>query len=156
MIRRDIPQIIALEKAAAGVWREAAFLAALKKRNCIGMVATEGDQITGFVVYRLRRDDLSVVKFVAPSAEAKTVLGEKLVFKCNSHRRPRLKVTSSRKWVTDTVRQLCRVKEGSPPAILADALDDARCPHTWLTKILRGDEDTAWAMYTVLAPTLRV
>lgn len=54
MIRRDIAQVQAIDKHSYHLpWEEDDFLARLRHRNCIGVVAEWHDQIIGYMVYDL-------------------------------------------------------------------------------------------------------
>ena len=54
MIRRDLPEVLGIERAAFDEpWSEAEFIARLRQRNCIGMVAEVDEHIVGFAMYEL-------------------------------------------------------------------------------------------------------
>lgn len=63
MIRRDMPDVVAIEELSfdAGRWCEDDFLACLRQRNAIGMVAEHGDVITGFMIYELSKSSLTTI-----------------------------------------------------------------------------------------------
>lgn len=108
MIRRDMPDIMAIETASFEYsWTEDDFLRCLRQRNCIGMVAERGDSIVGFMIYELHRTRLHVLNFaVAPQARRSGVGGvmvDKLVYKLCSHRRQKITLA---------------VREGNTPAQL--------------------------------------
>lgn len=95
MIRRDMPDITAIETASFEyAWTEDDFLRCLRQRNCIGMVAERGDRIVGFMIYELHRTRLHVLNFaVAPQVRRSGVGGlmvGKLVYKLCSHRRQKI------------------------------------------------------------------
>jgi ribosomal-protein-alanine N-acetyltransferase len=59
MIRRDMPEVLAIEHASFEYpWCEEEFLRVLRQRNCIGMVAEQGERIVGFMVYELHRNKI--------------------------------------------------------------------------------------------------
>ena len=60
MIRRDMPEVLAIElpKALTSCWCEEEFLRVLRQRNCIGMVAEVGEQVVGFMIYELHKNKL--------------------------------------------------------------------------------------------------
>lgn len=63
MIRRDMTSVIDIDgRANAAPWTENDFLGHLRKRNVIGMVAERGDRILGYVVYRLHRDSVEILR----------------------------------------------------------------------------------------------
>lgn len=76
-------------------WTEEDFLACLRQRNSIGMVAeVPGDHIAGFMVYDLEKSSLKILNFaVAPTCRRLTVgtqMIEKLVNKLSQQRRNRI------------------------------------------------------------------
>lgn len=92
MIRRDMPEVLEIEKLSfPAAWSEDDFLRCLRQRNCIGMVAEQGDTIVGFMVYVLLKKSIDIVNFaVHPVWRRKGVGGEiivRLVNKLSSHRR---------------------------------------------------------------------
>lgn len=100
MIRRDMPEVLDIEKDNDRGWVETDFLRALKQRNCIGMVCESKPsrhnwaRILGFMIYELFKDRVEVIKFaVHPNERRKGVgkaLCDKLKSKLSSHRRVRL------------------------------------------------------------------
>ncbi|QDV37307.1 ribosomal protein S18-alanine N-acetyltransferase [Tautonia plasticadhaerens] len=95
MIRRDMPEVLAIEHASYDFpWCEEEFLRVLRQRNCIGMVAECGERVVGFMIYELHKTRLQVLNLaVAPEAR-RTGVGRqmvgKLVGKLSSHRRTRI------------------------------------------------------------------
>ncbi len=103
MIRRDMPEVIAIEAASFEyAWTEKNFLDCLRQRNCIGMVVEHGDKIIGFMIYGLHYTKLSVINLaVHPSwrqrgglwwddgyaAGVGSSMAAKLIGKLSSHRR---------------------------------------------------------------------
>ena len=65
LIRRDMPEVLALDKWEPDAWPEEVFLSHLRQRNTIGMVALNSSFIVGFVVYSLTRSTIYVHKLVA-------------------------------------------------------------------------------------------
>jgi hypothetical protein len=59
MIRAHLPQVLDIEfESFEDPWLEADFIAALRQRNAIGMVAMTGnDVVAGFMVYELHKND---------------------------------------------------------------------------------------------------
>jgi ribosomal-protein-alanine N-acetyltransferase len=52
MIRRDMPEVLHTEQGAFEyAWTEEDFLRCLRQRNCIGMVAEQGEKVVGFMIY---------------------------------------------------------------------------------------------------------
>ena len=95
MIRRDMPEVMRTERASFEyAWTEDDFLRCLRQRNCIGMVAEQGETIHGFMIYELHRTRLHVLNFaVHPSVRRSGIGGMmvgKLIYKLVSHRRQKI------------------------------------------------------------------
>lgn len=93
MIRRDMPQVLAIEAASFEfAWTEEDFLNCLRDRSNIGMVCEVEFSIVGFVIYTLDRKSLQVLNFaVAPTWRRRgvgTAMFRRLVGKL-PHGRPR-------------------------------------------------------------------
>jgi len=69
LIRRDMTEVLEIERACfEHSWTEEDFLACLRQRNCIGMVAEHDHHIVGFMIYELHKSKLRILNFaVAPS-----------------------------------------------------------------------------------------
>jgi ribosomal-protein-alanine N-acetyltransferase len=95
MIRRDMPQVLAIEQQAFEFpWYEDDFLRCLRQRNCIGMVAEASERLLGFMVYELQKSRLHLLNF-AVSTEARrrgvgTQMAKKLMSKLSHDRRSRI------------------------------------------------------------------
>ena len=95
MIRRDMEQVLDIEGASFEFpWSEEDFIRCLRQRNCIGMVAEQGDNVLGFMIYELHKTRLHILNFaVDPTARRKGVgrqMIDKLVSKLSSQRRNRI------------------------------------------------------------------
>jgi ribosomal-protein-alanine N-acetyltransferase len=95
MIRRDMPEVLRTEQESfEQPWTEDNFLHCLRQRNCIGMVAEQGDRIVGYMIYELHKSKLHIVNLaVHPAARRVGVGGQmvaKLVSKLSSHRRTKI------------------------------------------------------------------
>ena len=95
MIRRDMPEVMRTERASFEYsWTEDDFLRCLRQRNCIGMVAEQGDTVVGFMIYELHKTRLHLLNFaVHPSARRAGIgamMVAKLVYKLTSHRRQKI------------------------------------------------------------------
>ena len=95
MIRRDMPDVLQAEQECfAYPWTEEDFLRCLRQRNCIGMVAEQGDKIVGFMIYELHKNKLHIMNFAVHPDWRRTGIGtqmtRKLVSKLSSHRRTRI------------------------------------------------------------------
>lgn len=92
MIRRDMPEVLEIERQSFEFsWSEEEFLNCLRQRNCIGMVAEHNEQIVGYMVYELLKDQLHILNFAtAPNVRRKGVgsrLMQKLIGKLAMQRR---------------------------------------------------------------------
>src|SRR3989475_11299114 len=69
MIRRDMPEVLQAEQLSFEfAWTEEDFLRCLRQRNCIGMVAEQGEKVVGFMIYELHKSKLHILNFaVHPS-----------------------------------------------------------------------------------------
>ena len=95
MIRRDMPEVLQAEQDSFEYsWTEEDFLRCLRQRNCIGMVAEQGEKVVGFMIYELHKSKLHILNFaVNPSWRRLGVGGQmvaKLISKLSSHRRTRI------------------------------------------------------------------
>src|SRR3954451_25147568 len=95
MIRRDMPEVLAIEHASSEFpWCEEEFLRVLRQRNCIGMVAECGERVVGFMIYELHKAKLHVLNFAVHPDARHTGVGRqmvaKLIGKLSSHRRTRI------------------------------------------------------------------
>lgn len=95
MIRRDMEQVLHIEQSAFEFpWTEEDFVACLRRRNCIGMIAERGDRVLGFMIYELHKTRLHLLNFAVAADFRRQGVGlqmvEKLVAKLSSQRRTRL------------------------------------------------------------------
>lgn len=94
-IQRDMPAVLTIDAAGYRTpWTEEEFLALLRRRNTIGMVAEIGDVIIGFMVYELKKSEILVSRFaVHPDFRrclVGTAMSRKLADKLNPQRRNRV------------------------------------------------------------------
>src|SRR5450631_1784332 len=95
MIRRDMPEVLQTEQESFEfAWTEEDFLRCLRQRNCIGMVAEQGERVVGFMIYELHKAKLHILNFAVNPACRRGNVGHqmvsKLVSKLSSHRRTRI------------------------------------------------------------------
>ncbi|MBN2577595.1 MAG: ribosomal protein S18-alanine N-acetyltransferase [Pirellulales bacterium] len=95
MIRRDMPEVLAIEKECFEYpWLEEDFIHSLRQRNCIGMVAEHDDRVVGFMIYELLKTRIHVLNFaVQPSFQrcgAGSQMLAKLAAKLSTQRRTRI------------------------------------------------------------------
>lgn len=95
MIRRDMPEVLQAEQLSFDyAWTEEDFVRCLRQRNCIGMVAENGDKVIGYMVYELHKNKLHFLNFVVHPYWRRRGIGAqmvaKLIGKLSSHRRTRI------------------------------------------------------------------
>ena len=92
MIRRDMPEVLRIEHDSFEFnWTEDDFLACLRQRNCIGMVAEHDNRVVGFMIYELHKTRLHILNFAVAPAYRRLAVGaqmiEKLINKLSQQRR---------------------------------------------------------------------
>lgn len=92
MIRRDMPEVLKIEHESFEFnWTEEDFLACLRQRNCIGMVAEHDNRVVGFMIYELHKTKLHILNFAVAPAYRRLAVGaqmiEKLINKLSQQRR---------------------------------------------------------------------
>jgi ribosomal-protein-alanine N-acetyltransferase len=95
MIRRDMPEVLQTEQESFEfAWTEEDFLRCLRQRNCIGMVAEQGEKVVGFMIYELHKSKLHILNFAVSPNTRRGGIGcqmvAKLISKLSSHRRTRI------------------------------------------------------------------
>jgi ribosomal-protein-alanine N-acetyltransferase len=95
MIRRDMPEVLAIEQEAFEFpWSDEDFTRCLRQRNCIGMVAEVGDSVVAFMIYELHRTRLHVLNFAVRRSHRRLGIGTqmmgKLFAKLSVERRDRI------------------------------------------------------------------
>jgi len=95
MIRRDMPEVLQTEQESFEFsWTEEDFLRCLRQRNCIGMVAEQGEKVVGFMIYELHKSKLHILNFAVNPGQRRGGIGgqmvAKLIGKLSSHRRTRI------------------------------------------------------------------
>lgn len=82
VIRRDMPEILEIEQLSSDhPWSEDFFLAQLRKRNCIGMVAEAGDKVVGFFVYELHSHHIDILNFAVHTGWRHQGVGSQMISK---------------------------------------------------------------------------
>ena len=127
MIRRDMPEVLAIEHASFDFpWCEEEFLRVLRQRNCIGMVAEQGERVVGFMIYELHKAKLQVLNFaVHPDCRRQGVghqMVAKLVGKLSSHRRT--KIALSVRETNLTAQLFYRVQGFRASGVLREQYED--------------------------------
>jgi [ribosomal protein S18]-alanine N-acetyltransferase len=144
MIRRDMPQVLAIEQSSFEFpWAEEDFFRCLRQRNCIGMVAESGEELLGFMIYELHRNRLHLLNFaVAEEARRRGIGGQmldKLINKLSNQRRNRIMLEVRE---TNLSAQLFFRQRGFKAiSVLRDFYDDTT-------------EDAYLMQYSIEAPSL--
>lgn len=94
MIPQDLEEVLAIEGQGLDPWTEEKFLASLRERNIIGMVAENGEEVVGFMIYELHKGHLFIQKIAAKDGCSSVYreLLAKVVTKLESRRRTRAKL----------------------------------------------------------------
>jgi ribosomal-protein-alanine N-acetyltransferase len=80
MIRRDMPEVLEIEQASFEyAWTEEDLLLCLRKSNCIGMVAEQGETVVGFMVYGLHKPRLNILNFAVDPRYRRAGVGSQMV-----------------------------------------------------------------------------
>lgn len=82
MIRRDMPEVLGIEQASFPfAWSEDEFLRVLRRRNCIGMIAEQGERVVGFMIYELHKSKLQVLNFAVDPEFRRGGVGAQMIAK---------------------------------------------------------------------------
>ena len=82
MIRRDLPEVLAIDKAQfAEPWDKETFVQYLRQRNCIGMVVERDDRIVGVMIYELHKTRLVVIRLAVDTDASETGIGRAMIDK---------------------------------------------------------------------------
>lgn len=80
MIRRDMQNVLAIEKASFDdPWTEEDVLVALRKRTMIPLVAELNETILGFMFYDLSKTHFEIVKFAVPPQWRRSGIGSNFI-----------------------------------------------------------------------------
>ncbi len=128
MIRRDMPEVLAIDQASFEFpWSEEEFLRVLRQRNCIGMVAEQGERVLGFMIYELHRNRLELLNFAVSPSHRRSGVGHqmiaKLVGKLSSHRRTKI-VVACRETMLDA-QLFLRVEGFRATEVVRECYDDS-------------------------------
>lgn len=108
MIRRNMPEVLKIEEHSfTFAWSEDDFVRCLRQRNCIGMVATNDDEVVGFMVYELHPTRIHLINFAVSPQWRRHGVGHQMVEKLKG------KLSQHRRTTLDAV-----VREGNVPAQL--------------------------------------
>lgn len=77
IVTRDLPEVLAIDQE----WTEFDFRESLRQRNCIGMVAESGNQVVGYVLYVLKKNELCIIRLKVHSCWKRTGIGSAIINK---------------------------------------------------------------------------
>jgi len=81
MIRRDLPDVLAIEKASPGAWTEDNILAGLRASARIGMIAESGDEVVGWMLYQLGERGIRLHRLAVHPERRRCGVGRQLLEK---------------------------------------------------------------------------
>jgi ribosomal-protein-alanine N-acetyltransferase len=85
MIRRDMPEVLAIERASfACPWEAEDFIERLRQRDCIGMVSERDGRIVGYMIYSLRPKHLHIQNFAVDPTYRRQGVGRQMAAKLES------------------------------------------------------------------------
>lgn len=85
MIRRDMTEVLDIERDSFEFpWFEEDFIRCLRQRNCIGMVAEQGERVVGFMIYELHKTRLHILNFAVAADCRRLGVGEQMIAKLQS------------------------------------------------------------------------
>ena len=103
MIRRDMPEVLEIEDQCFRYpWSAEDFSLCLRQKNCIGMVAEQGELVVGFMIYELHPSKLEIVNFAVGWQWQRQGVGTAMIRKLEN------KLSANRR-----VRVVCQVREGN-------------------------------------------
>jgi ribosomal-protein-alanine N-acetyltransferase len=99
-IKRDMPEVLEIEQSLGEqAWCEEDILHHLRQRDTIGMVYDLGDRLLGYMLYRLAKHSIELVRLVIHPGYRKVGVGanliQRLVSKLSRHKRTFLGVNVS-------------------------------------------------------------
>jgi ribosomal-protein-alanine N-acetyltransferase len=85
MIRRDMPEVLAIERHAFEFsWGEDDFTRCLRQRNCIGMVAELRERVAGYMVYELHKQRLHLINLAVDPCVRRMGVARQMIAKLAS------------------------------------------------------------------------
>lgn len=88
-IRLDTTEIVDIERRSSDrPWSESEFLDAVRQRNQIAMVAVRGGRVLGYMVYKIHRESIELLRLVVDIEFRRHRVGEQLVEKLRAKLRP--------------------------------------------------------------------
>lgn len=91
LIQRDMPDVLRFESSLDDPWSREDILTLLRQRNCIGMVAEQGEKVVGYMLYELHERRIDLLRLVVCPRHRSLGVGrqmlEKIQSKLSTHRR---------------------------------------------------------------------
>jgi len=85
MIRRDMPEVIAIEKAEFDdSWSEEDFTNQLRQLNCIGWVTQIANRVVGYMIYELHKTSIHIINLAVAEEYRRKGIGSLMVTKLKS------------------------------------------------------------------------
>lgn len=82
MIRRQVHEVLSIDAGSFSKrkrWTEEGLLRRLRKRNCIGIVATFGDTVVGFCVYELNLTHFRILRMAVSPDWRHRNIGDRMI-----------------------------------------------------------------------------
>ncbi len=95
MLQRHMPEVLGIENASFEFpWTEAEFVACVRQRNCVGLVAEVDDKVVGYMIYEMAKSKIRLLNLaVSPEWRRRGVgryLVQKLINKLSLQKRNRI------------------------------------------------------------------
>lgn len=85
MIRRDLREVLAIEQQSFPYpWDEHDFIRAIRRRNCIVMIAEVNERVMGFMVYTLEKHGLYIDNLAVHPSHVRDGYGTQMIDKLKS------------------------------------------------------------------------
>lgn len=89
MIRRDMPEVVAIEQASYECpWDEEEFWARLRSRNTIGMVAERDGVVVALMIYEIYKDRIELINLAVHPDHRRLGIGAALLHKLQAKLSP--------------------------------------------------------------------
>jgi ribosomal-protein-alanine N-acetyltransferase len=143
-IRRDMPEVVAIEERSFGrlAWGEDDLIEALRVRSNVGMVAERDERIVGHMLYELRSGRIHLLRLVVHPEHRSSGVGtaflEKLVGKLTWQRRRRITVAVRETWLH--AQQFLAAKQFRATGLRRGYYHDTGEDAIWMERILARPE----------------
>lgn len=79
MLEQDRDQVVDIDSCNPGAWSKENLLRALCQRNCVGLIATQGDLVDGFMVYEIHKRYYHILKLVVHPCYRRRGIGRQML-----------------------------------------------------------------------------